>query len=279
MRHSAPQGAPSGRGRTALLAVLFCTLALAPALADPIDLRIHWIEPAWIPAATGGSVEVSGLGFDNSLSAALDGTPLPASSLQLLSPTRLILELPPAASARISDLTLTRTLDISNQQSVTKHGGILFTGDTIWYVRPDGSDSNSGTSPASPKATIQAAVTAAIGNPNLPDPPAQIRVAEGTYIENVKIARGTVLLGGYSSDFTQRDPDRFISLIDGGRNNLSAVRNTGGTKNFSVLDGFTLTNARRTGSGAGFRSFVGGPTLTHNVFIGNVASKRGAGVY
>ena len=173
---------------------------------------------------------------------------LPASSVTVLGPTHLQLDLPSAASARISTLELTRTLGPSNIQTATKYGGIFYTGGT-WYVSPTGSDASNGTSPGSAKRTIAAAISAAMGTiTSDPDPPAQILVAEGTYTENIRLLKGTVLLGGHSSDFTQRDPDTFISILDGGRNNLSAARTTGGIDNFCLLDGFTLTNSRRTAS-------------------------------
>ena len=73
-----------------------------------------------------------------------------------------------------------------------------------------GNDSNNGTSWASAMKTITKGFNACTDGDTL-------FIAAGTYNERVTIKSGKYvsMLGGYSSDGSQRDPDLFETIIDG----------------------------------------------------------------
>lgn len=69
------------------------------------------------------------------------------------------------------------------------------------YVKTTGSDSNSGASPAAALRTFAAAITTAAGT-------RPIHIAGGSYsTTTLNLPSGTKLWGGWSSDFTSRNPD------------------------------------------------------------------------
>ncbi len=88
-----------------------------------------------------------------------------------------------------------------------------------------------------------------------------IRVAQGTYkgmmtepnagdpfTATVILAKNLTLLGGYSANFSQRDPTVYVTTIDG-KNKLWPVIGILGTK--SKVDGFTITKGRSPIGGGG----------------------------
>ncbi len=84
---------------------------------------------------------------------------------------------------------------------------------TVRYVAPGG---NCGT--ASP---CYDSVQAAVGAANNGD---EIRIAEGTYNENVNITRSVTLRGGYTTtDWSTADPEAHPALINAGGTNLAAI--------------------------------------------------------
>ena len=113
------------------------------------------------------------------------------------------------------------------------------------YVSAAGQDANRG-SRSQPLRTPQAAVACAIQRPR------PIRVAEGLYpsdlatIGRVSLADGLSLLGGYSPDFTARDPAVHVSTIrdvtDLSTNpyGWTAAVHVGSTSPDTVLEGFTI---------------------------------------
>ncbi len=79
---------------------------------------------------------------------------------------------------------------------------------------PAASDSNSGLSPASPKATIQAGI-AAHGTGCAASEDCAVLVASGIYTESLTMADGVSLYGGYTVDFSDRILDPNITVVNG----------------------------------------------------------------
>jgi parallel beta-helix repeat protein len=119
--------------------------------------------------------------------------------------------------------------------------------------------------------TIQAAVTGAYDG-------AEILVAEGTYMDNVVITKSVILRGGWKADFSVRNWDRYLTVINGRRlGSVVRVEDSAAP----TIEGFILTNGNASGPlGWGGGIFVyqttpvaGGPTvIRHNVISDNIAS-------
>jgi putative cofactor-binding repeat protein len=96
---------------------------------------------------------------------------------------------------------------------------------------------------------------------------------------------GSALLGGYSADFSARNPDINETILDANGVELSFVIFFSGTN--ALVDGFTLTGANRTCTvncqsyyhGGAIRVRGGAPTISHNRIQSNVAFARGGGIY
>ena len=67
-----------------------------------------------------------------------------------------------------------------------------------------------------------------------------VRVAAGTYSESLDLPDYVSLYGGYSADFTERDPDAYPTIIDGG--GTDHVLDCSG-RDHIVIDGFTIRNS------------------------------------
>jgi hypothetical protein len=81
-------------------------------------------------------------------------------------------------------------------------------GDAIYVSTSTGSDANDGTL-ALPKKTIQAGIAVAVANGvNL------VKVALGTYVEDVTVTAGVSLYGGYSADFSNRNINSNVTTIN-----------------------------------------------------------------
>jgi hypothetical protein len=145
---------------------------------------------------------------------------------------------------------------------------------TIHYVDDDGDCS--GHVPC--YVTIQAAVDAAASGD-------EIHVTQGTYTSTltsddnvVEIDEDVVLLGGWNDDFTARDPDTYVSMINGttisggGPFLLSQHRCVYIDGASPVIDGFYITGAGGKGNGGGIYNNAGSPAIQNNVISGNSAS-------
>ncbi len=98
---------------------------------------------------------------------------------------------------------------------------------------------------------------------------AEVWVAAGQYTENVSLAGGTMLYGGFAGNEIHRDQRNWTvneTIIDGGNKNHTVVGVTG-----SVIDGFTVRN----GSGCGFYCPNGSPTISNN----KITANRSEGIY
>ena len=140
-----------------------------------------------------------------------------------------------------------------------------------WFVSPDGSDSNTCFTQASPCKTIQAAVNKAVAGDS-------IFVAEGTYNGSsnyvVNLSNSNYRLsGGWNATFTERTGR---SVIDG-RNSLRGIQILGeSTQPGTVIEHFIIENC----FGGGIYIQASGMTLTDVIIRNNtVEFYGGAGLY
>lgn len=115
-------------------------------------------------------------------------------------------------------------------------------------------------------ASIQSAIIAAAMND-------VIKVAAGTYPENIVMKQGLALEGGYAPDFSERDIAGHVTVIDGG-GKASVVR----FEHVSAgsLSGFTITNGNAGDDGGGIRCSGSSPAITDNILTQNRAARGGA---
>jgi hypothetical protein len=113
-----------------------------------------------------------------------------------------------------------------------------------------------------------------------------VRVAAGTYTENVLIDQNVTLEGGWNSDFTARDPAAFVTTIQPADATLSVVDIEGSiadpASSTPVFDGFTVTGGMGDlgGShGGGLRLRDTNATVSHNVVTGNHGYLFGGGIW
>lgn len=118
---------------------------------------------------------------------------------------------------------------------------------------------------------------------NVAQPGDTIRVAAGTYTENLVITKTLSIEGGWNTSFTARDtasnvttlrpadPDVAIVTIQGQFGNTSAVAPT--------IDGFTISGARSTNHGGGLRVTNSDAIISHNVITDNAAYFLGGGIW
>ena len=172
-------------------------------------------------------------------------------------------------------LTVTNTTNGSGSTTrvVTLHAGPV-------YVSPGGSDLNRGFSWQDTKRTIQAGLVAA-------RPGQDVWVAAGTYVENITLAPGVGLYGGFAGTESSREQRNWrnnITIVDGNREG-SVVYASEGLTSTTVIDGFTIQNGTGDPStpggvlrGGGIYCYNSSPTIRNNRVVNNTAH-RGAGVY
>jgi hypothetical protein len=113
-----------------------------------------------------------------------------------------------------------------------------------------------------------------------------IKVAAGTYVENVFISETVTLQGGWSPDFSIRDLSRFSSTILPADNTQSVVSIQGefGDANAvaPTLDGFVISGGRAdlgSNHGGGLRIVDSNALVISNTIKDNVAFLLGGGVW
>ncbi len=108
----------------------------------------------------------------------------------------------------------------------------------------------------------------------------EIWVAKGTYEENIAMAGGVSLFGGFigSEDYlAQQDPEIYVTIINGSASGscvtLSGVSDV-------VLDGLTITGGSADQGGGIYAENVTGSSSIVNCLInGNSATNNGGGIY
>ncbi|HEB50720.1 MAG TPA: DUF1565 domain-containing protein [Desulfobulbus sp.] len=114
--------------------------------------------------------------------------------------------------------------------------------------------------------TIQKALDAA-------SPGDTVQVAAGTYFEHITLKKGVILEGGWNADFSRRDREGFVTVIDGARDKGPVVVGADG----AVLDGFTIIHGslRTTGDedmGSGIYCKKSSPLIRNNIIRENEPS-------
>lgn len=257
---------PVNASRPAVRLVIGAIIAVAcsaPALA----IEALSINPAWIPKntpAVSAVATIRGIGFAPASTVAFDGVPATTS---FVDSRTLTVQVPTSAVGKISRVVVT------NPGGATDDLYPFIYTDKNIYVSSNGNDSNNGTTTATPKRTIAAAlgVTAAVTN--------LILVTEGRFGDNsLGIPNGYVLAGGYDLTFATRDPDAHVSVVDASQFGFDA--RSFGLDSKMVIDGLTFVNGVREGAGAGAIEFVGDQTvLSNSVIVGAETSSFGGGVY
>jgi parallel beta-helix repeat protein len=151
------------------------------------------------------------------------------------------------------------------------------------FVRTDGIDTNSGTSWALAKKTVQAAVNAA----NAGD---QIWVKAGTYNEHIVnkqvggVAVDVAIYGGfagYESQLSERNIDANLTVLHGTNNGI-VVTIKWAAGRATRIDGFYITGGNKSSTpgdpGGGIHITASAPTIANNTIKGNLSYGVGAGI-
>lgn len=147
-------------------------------------------------------------------------------------------------------------------------------GASVLRVKPDGNDSNSGSSWSRAKGTILGALNAA----NSGD---EIWVAAGTYTltSSIPLINKVSLYGGFAGTETTRDARDWKAnpvFLDGNRSITVILANSTITSS-TVVSGFVIRNgAAQDGAGIWCQ---GSPTISNNRIMQNNASDIGGGIY
>jgi hypothetical protein len=141
---------------------------------------------------------------------------------------------------------------------------------TIRYVSPSGDNSNNGTSWATAKATISAALSASSAGD-------EIYVAAGTYNDAVTGKSGVNIRGGYNPSTGARDMINLKSIIDATGLNKSAIKFSSACSEITYVEGMVLQNAEHSSDGGG--AYIRGNVVLDHCTIRNCRGGSGGGVY
>ncbi len=155
-------------------------------------------------------------------------------------------------------------------------------GQAVVYVDAGASGAGDGSSWADAFTSVQAGLNAAAAGD-------QVWVAAGRYVENITLANGVALYGGFAGD---EDPATFdLAERDFGANETILDGNQAGSVVTAVdladertrVDGFTITNGLST-DGGGLYLIGSSATIANNTITGNRATSAtyqggGAGLY
>lgn len=244
---------------------LLAAASVAPSLAAQVE--IFSVAPAFTPFNVAGrTVTVKGIGFTAASVVNFDG--VAATPTTYVDSRTLVATVPTVAAAKVSTVTVTDTA-----HGTDSFYPFMYTGPVL-YVALTGNDGNPGTAPGAPKRTLANAMAAVSGTT-----PTEIRVSAGSYSESqLAILQVTALSCGWAPGFATRDPDRFVTDIDGHR--AGYVIRTFGLAAVSAIDGCTIRNGLRDGFGGGAVAITAdSPVLNNNVIVGNMSTTQGGGVY
>lgn len=144
---------------------------------------------------------------------------------------------------------------------------------SVIYVRPTGRNTNAGSSWATAKLTVQAAIDAASSG-------SEVWVASGTYVQCITLKAGVSVYGGFAATETlrtQRKPATYSTYLDGGAAGSVVTAPTGASA-MTVIDGFTIRNGRGS-FGGGICAINSAITVSGNTISGNKGLYYGGGVY
>ncbi len=231
---------------------------------------IETIIPCWGPPAGGTNFTVKGTNFQTGAIVSINSidcttTFVDAETLTATSP-----------NMGTYGAHQVRVRNTDGQYAIRGHGFSAI--EVVYYVKTDGNDALNGLTPANAKLSIQKLIDAKLGGSNPPDDgPIEVRLEQGTYKENLWLRNRLVLTGGWSDNFTARDPDQYITILDGDYDNMCA--RTYGLGAVITVDGLSMINGRRIGPGGAYKSSDDYSVLTNNVIIGNRAETKGGAVY
>lgn len=149
---------------------------------------------------------------------------------------------------------------------------------TIYYVKRTGNNGHPGTSWATAKLTIQAAIDAASV------PGDEVWVAAGVYRENLLMRNINTVYGGFAGVETTRDERNWHlheTVVDAGRHGrpvtfLNSSDATAGIDGFTLTGGLVPVGSSGTDGGAIYGT--GRAVIANNRISGNIAT-NGAGIY
>ena len=150
-------------------------------------------------------------------------------------------------------------------------GTVIQVPERVFFVKPDGVDTNAGTSWATAKQTVGAALAEAalMGG--------EVWVKSGTYRERVRVDLFTYLYGGFEGSETNRSDRNWAArptILDGGARLVNPVPGSPvvtvvGVDGYAAVDGLTIQNgAARQGGGL---NVLGSARIEHNLIRSNVA--------
>lgn len=167
---------------------------------------------------------------------------------------------------------------------------VVFNPAVLYVSTSNGNDNSPGTL-NSPKATIQNAIDTAYNHiqNGLADSFA-VHVAQGTYEQNyyegnyISVKEGISLYGGYSNDFSARDPSVYeTKIIDMSQGDLEGLTNEpitvyDGVTEQTVIDGFTISGSNNSTYTIGIDIINASPTIQNNIINGGAGSVIAAGI-
>ena len=110
------------------------------------------------------------------------------------------------------------------------------------YVSTSGADAHDGSSWATAKLSLQAAVDAALDGDT-------VFVSEGVYNQAVKVKKSVNIFGGYAVTTGERNPEIYHTILDGTNLNSTLLTQVSAFKDTTFFDGLILQNARHTSAG------------------------------
>jgi hypothetical protein len=144
------------------------------------------------------------------------------------------------------------------------------------FVSTGGNDANDG-SRQNPKLTIQAGINAAVALGKR-----DVYVASGAYTGQVNLASGVGVYGGYSLDFSTREPlANEVSLVPpqplaGNPGTVNCINLNGGAPESTVLDGFSVVGSSQLASGASsYAVYIRGCDATLRISHNRILAGRG----
>ena len=137
------------------------------------------------------------------------------------------------------------------------------------YVSESGDPGNAGT-PTDPLDSVSSAIAIADGNGG-----ASVFVAAGTYDEELTLADGVDLYGGFDPSSWARDIVTNKTVLVNSTGDYTVIAHTD-----STIDGFTIRTYRAAGAPTGTYEYSittssGGPTITNNTVVGGALDGTG----
>jgi len=142
-------------------------------------------------------------------------------------------------------------------------------GARIIYVRPGGSDTNTGLAWDQAKQKVTAGLTAAVSGD-------QVWVAAGTYSVRITLKAGVALYGGFAgteTQLSQRNISANPTILEDGQETSHTVTSPSEANATTRIDGFIIRN--RAVYGSGIYCVNSSPSITNNTITQN----RRSGIY